>query len=537
MNSMRLFTLSTLVLAISACTSLPHAPSKVLAEPNLPLAQSYELAQHDTATVSTADYPSLAGTRWQDFYSDDKLKALIELGLNNNKSLEQAVLAVQKSRAQYRITRASSYPTVGGSGGYTRGGGSNGDQNPSDAYSVGLAMSSYELDLWGKVAAQKEQALQSYLATSAAKDAAQISLISSIAQGYVNISYAEAQLILAQSTVKSRERSLFINQKRFGAGIDSKSPSLQADSSLESAKLAVLTAQTSLLQAKNALQLLIGSPIPDELMPEPAVTSVINPSLFNTGLPSELLYYRPDVAQSEYNLKAAGANINVARANFFPSISLSSSVGLRSSDLGDLFKAGTGSWSFGPSISVPIFNAGSLRANYEVAQIEQQQTLAAYEYAIQTAFKEVNDVLATRATLDEQIAAQYKLQKNYQQIYDIAFATFRSGLSNYLDVLDAERSLFGVQQSILELEQRKIVSQIELYQVLGGGATLNADQISSDQQAAMVSARLATDDEVATLSKDAVENNAVENTVPTTSDGVQNAVENTTQAVETTTTP
>jgi multidrug efflux system outer membrane protein len=190
-------------------------------------------------------------------------------------------------------------------------------------------------------------------------------------------------------------------------------------------------------------------------------------------LPSELLRYRPDVLQAEYDLKAAGANIAVARAAYFPTISLASSVGVRSDGLSDLFDSDAVGWSFGPNISVPIFDAGRLDANYEVAQIEREQTLASYERSIQTAFREVSDVLATRATLGEQLAAQYRLQDNFDQTYEIADARFKAGISNYLDVLDAQRSLFDTQQGILDLELQKIISQIELYQALGGGANLD----------------------------------------------------------------
>lgn len=500
-HPVQLFALSGLVLALSACTSLPKAPTTVLAEPNLPMEAPFEIVSEDKETVSTSTSPSIAATGWKEFYQDEKLKALIALGLENNKDLEQATLAIKKAQAQYQITRASDFPSVSSDASYSRGAAHRTDSNPTSGYSVGLAKASYELDLWGRIANLKEQALQSYLATAAARDTVQISLISNIAQAYVNLSYAKAQLYLAESTVASRERSLYITQKRFSAGIDSRSPSLQAESSLETAKLAVLTAKTNLLKAENALQYLIGAPIPSELMPATAVTGIINPQVFNTGMPSELLYYRPDIAQAEYQLKAAGANINVARAAFFPSISLSGSLGLSSSSLDELFKANALSWSFGPTVSLPIFDAGSRRATYEVAQIEQQQALANYEGVIQTAFKEVKDILAERATLNEQLASYYKLQDNYQRSYDIASATFRSGLSNYLDVLEAERSLFSAQQSILNMELQKVVSQISLYQVLGGGATLVAPQITNteSQAASMSAANIATTEQAQAL--------------------------------------
>lgn len=492
----RLFMLSTLTVFMTSCSTIPQKSQSVLAQPKVPVEMPYEVLDANT-TISTPEVPSVAGMRWQDFYADPKLKALIEMGLNHNKDLQSAILAVQSARAQYQITSANAYPNIGISGMATRGADAR-DRNPSTNYNVGLALSSYELDLWGRVASAKEAALHDYLAQNSAKDAAQISIISAIAQGYVNLSYALAQRQLALETLKTREHSLFINNKRFEAGIDAKSTSLQAEASLEAAKLAIYQADTNILKARNGLQLLIGSPVPSELLPDLGVNNITTQSLFSTGLPSELLYYRPDIIQAEHRLKSAGANINVARAAYFPSIRLSSNIGYGSTDLSDLFKSGAFSWSVGPSISLPIFDAGSRRANYEVAQIGQKQALVNYEKAIQTAFKEVSDVLATRATMEHQLNSQYRLQKNYQETYNIAHARFRSGLDNYLNVLDAERSLFANQQSILNLELQKILSQIELYQVLGGGATLLAEQITSfnKQRAAMQTASLTTDEQM-----------------------------------------
>ncbi|WP_286708381.1 efflux transporter outer membrane subunit [Psychrobacter sp. UBA2514] len=481
-KSSRLLGLSFLALSMAACNTIPKADtSPVLAEPNLPIEQAY--GAFGDETVSTSEQPSIAGQRWQDFYSDERLKALIALGLENNKDFESARLAIEKARAQYRITDINDLPTINGQAGYSRQSqssprvetpfGSTGGRQTTDSYSVNLGLASYELDFWGRIDSLKDQALQRFLSTTAAKDSIQISLISNIAQSYANLSYSLAQLKLAEATVESRERSLFIAQERFKAGIDPKLPSLQSAAALESARLAVLRAQSSILTSRNALQFLLGAPVPTELIPAPAVSNITNHEVFSAGLPSELLRYRPDVLQAEYDLKAAGANIAVARAAYFPTISLASSVGVRSDGLSDLFDNDAVGWSFGPNISVPIFDAGRLDANYDVAQIEREQTLASYERSIQTAFREVSDVLATRATLGEQLAAQYRLQDNFDQTYEIADARFKAGISNYLDVLDAQRSLFDTQQGILDLELQKIISQIELYQALGGGANLD----------------------------------------------------------------
>lgn len=468
-KSGRLIGLTVLAMSMAACNTIPKADMRpVLAEPNIPVGQSY--GAFDRETVSNAEQPSLASQRWQNFYSDERLKGLIALGLENNKDFESARLAIEKARAQYQITDIRDLPTIDGSAGYSR---QRQRSTTSDSYNVNLGLANYELDFWGKISSLKDQALQNFLATTAAKDSTQISLVSNIAQSYANLSYSLAQLKLAEATVESRERSLFIASKRFEAGIDPKLPSLQSSAALENAKLAVLRAQSSILKSRNALQFLVGTPIPSQLIPTPAVSNITTHEIFSAGLPSELLRYRPDVLQAEYNLKAAGANIEVARASYFPSISLASSIGVSSGSLDDLFKSGSVGWSFGPSVSVPIFDAGRLDANYDVAKIEREQTLASYEKSIQTAFREVSDVLATRATLGEQLAAQYRLQDNFEQTYQIADARFKAGISNYLDVLDAQRSLFSTQQGILDLELQKIVSQIELYQALGGGANLD----------------------------------------------------------------
>ena len=475
-NGGRLIGLTALALSMAACNTIPKADMRpVLAEPNVPIEQTY--GAFDKETVSSANQASIAGQRWQEFYSDERLKGLIALGLENNKDFESARLAIEKARAQYQITDLNDLPRIDGSGGYTRQAQNRTDKNPNSSYNVNLGLANYELDFWGKIASLKEQALQNFLATTAAKDTTQISLISNIAQSYANLSYSLAQLKLAEATVESREKSLFIADKRFEAGIDPKLPSLQASASLENARLAVLQAQSSILRSRNALQFLVGGPIPTNLIPAPAVSNITSQQIFSAGLPSELLRYRPDVLEAEYSLKAAGANIEVARASYFPSISLASSVGLSSGSLDDLFKSGSVGWSFGPSISVPIFDAGRLDANYDVAKIEREQTLANYERSIQTAFREVSDVLATRATLGDQLAAQYRLQDNFEQTYQIADARFKAGIANYLDVLDAQRSLFSTQQGILDLELQKIISQVELYQVLGGGANLDVPTV------------------------------------------------------------
>lgn len=466
----RLFSLTLAVTLLSACQSIPKVKTDpIVAYPQIPTNQPYDMV--DNNSVSNATIPSIASKRWQDFYNDAKLKQLIAIGLDNSKDINATILAIQKARAQYQITDIKDIPTIGATASGNRTGDFEG--TAVSRYNVGLAMSSYELDFWGRIASLKDAALQSYLATGAAKDAAQISLISNIAQNYVAYSYNLAQLNLAKQTLAARQESLRINQLRFRAGLDSELTSVQAQSAVESANVAIATAQTNLMKNINALRYLIGTSVDKNLLPPAAIGSITNTQRFSAGLPSELLQYRPDVRQAEYTLKAAGANINAARAAFFPTISLSGSVGTASADLNDLFKSGTFSWGFGPSLSLPIFDAGARRANYQISEIDQNIALNSYEKSIQTAFKEVSDVFANRATLEQQRRAYLSMKDASTKNYNIANARFKAGLDNYLGVLDAERELYTAQQSLLSIEQQKLVSQIQLYQALGGGANLD----------------------------------------------------------------
>lgn len=455
---------------LSACQSIPEPQTKpIVANPKIPTVQPYQTL--DENTISSANQPSIAGQRWQEFYHDARLKQLITLALENNKDIHATILAIQSAKAQYQISDITDVANINGNSSITRMGDFQGNANTR--YSVNLASSAYELDFWGRIANLKESALQEYLATTYAKDAAQISLISNIAQNYVAYSYHLAQLKLAEQTLATRLESLKINQQRFQAGLDSELSSVQAQSAVESAKLSIAAAKTNLLKNQNALRYLVGTSIDKNLLPPAGITSVTNHKIFSTGLPSDLLRYRPDIRQAEHKLKAAGANVEVARKAFYPTISLSGNLGVASTDLAQLFKAGSFSWGFGPSINLPIFDGGSRQINYEVKQIVQQQVLNSYEKTIQTAFKEVSDVFASRATLKDQLIANQKMQIANQKNYQIASARFVAGLDNYLGVLDSQRAIFNTEQNILAIKQQQLNSQIQLYQVLGGGANFD----------------------------------------------------------------
>ena len=460
--------LSVLSLSMAACTSTPQLRELRSADPTpatTVIAASYPQAE----PTAVAEQPSIAALGWQQFFSDSALKSLIQLGLDNNRDLRTAALNIQRAQAQYQIRSADQLPTVNASGSITQRGNTD---DSSTNYAVGLGSTAYEIDLWGRVANLKDAALQSYLASQSNQQAVQISLIGQIAQAYLSLGFNQAQLSLAEQTLKAQQDSLNLNRKRLDVGISSAVPVRQSEISVESARLAIGNFKTQIAQDKNLLNLLVGQTVPTELLPRRAPQQVTNTAALSTGLPSDLLRNRPDLAQAEFNLRAAGANIAVARASFYPSISLTGNLGLSSSSLSNLFSSGAFSYSFGPSISLPIFDGGARRANLEVSQVDQQLALTAYEKSIQSAFREVADVLAERATLQERIDAQTRLVTATRGNYNLSQARFKAGLDSYLNVLDAQRSLFGAEQSLISLQQSSLLTQVNLYKALGGGGLI-----------------------------------------------------------------
>jgi multidrug efflux system outer membrane protein len=284
--------------------------------------------------------------------------------LANNRDLRTAALNIQKAQQQYQISENNQLPTIGASGSAVRQVSPSRDpNNPYSTYQVGLGLTSYELDFWGRVRSLKDAALDSYLATQSSRDATQISLISQVTQAWLNYSFASAQLKLAEQTLKAQQESFNLNKKRFDVGIDSEIPVRQAQISVETARNDVANYKTQIAQAQNLLNLLVGQPIPQNLLPQQQVTRITQQNALSAGLPSDLLNNRPDVKAAEYQLSAAGANIGAAKAQLFPTISLTGSAGYASTDLSDLFKSGNALWSIGPSINMPIFDWGTRKAN------------------------------------------------------------------------------------------------------------------------------------------------------------------------------
>ncbi|ENV45036.1 MULTISPECIES: multidrug efflux RND transporter AdeIJK outer membrane channel subunit AdeK [Acinetobacter] len=447
---------SALALALTACQSM-RGPEPV-AQTSIP------------SSYTAASGTSVAEQGYKDFFADQRLLQVLDMALNNNRDLRTATLNIQRAQQAYQITENNQLPTIGASGSVLRQDQGGGAQT---RYNVGLGVTAYELDFWGRVRSLKDNALDSYLATQSSRDATQIALIGQVAQAWLNYSFANANLKLADQTLKTQLESYNLNKKRFDVGIDSELPVRQAQISVETARNDVANYKTQVAQAQNLLNLLVGEQVPSALLPTQRVTRITNTTAMGAGLPSDLLNNRPDIRTAEYRLSAAGANIGAAKARLFPSISLTGNAGYASTDLSDLFKSGSFVWAVGPSIDLPIFDWGTRQANIKISETDQEIALADYEKSIQSAFREVNDALAVRQNIGDRLAAQKRLVDATNTTYKLSNARFRAGIDNYLTVLDAQRTSYAAEQGLLLLEQANLNNQVELYKSLGGGLKTN----------------------------------------------------------------
>ena len=420
----------------------------------------------DTAAARTPAAAPVADIAWQQFFTDSRLKRLIALALQNNRDLRIAVLNVERVRAQYQIQRSEQFPTV--FVGATGLAGPNAGGNGVDRfYTAGVNVTGYELDLFGRVRSLGDAALQQYLASDEARTAVQISLVAAVANGYLTLLADDAQLDVTRQTLATREQSHRLLKLKFDNGAASEYDYAQAVSLVEGARAALALLQRQRAQDENALVFLLGQPLPGDL---PAGLPIEGQGLLAdlpAGLPSELLERRPDVRQAERQLQAANANIGAARAAFYPRITLTGSVGMASEELGGLFDNRV--WQFAPRITLPIFDAGATKANLELSQASRDIAVAQYERAIQTAFREVADALAGRATLAEQLRALRAQAQAEETRYRLADLRYQNGASSYLDVLDAQRTLFLVQQGVVVAQMSQAQNGVTLYKALGGG--------------------------------------------------------------------
>ncbi|MEW5837215.1 MAG: AdeC/AdeK/OprM family multidrug efflux complex outer membrane factor [Pseudomonadota bacterium] len=427
------------------------------------------------ASKAAADAPQAASIPWRDYFADPRLREVIAQALANNRDLRVATLNIEKARAQYQIQRAELFPSIGATGSQSvqRLPGdltSSGEAATSRQYNANIGFTAWELDFFGRIRSLNDAAMQQYLATEEAQRSVQISLIAEIAQAWLTYAADRERLDLANRTYATRVKSHELIQRSFEVGVASALDVRQSESLVQSARADKARYQTVLALDENALTLLVGDSLRTEWMPESLSASVSAVGELPTGLPSEVLVRRPDILQAEYALRAENATIGAARAAFFPSITLTAGAGTASSALDGLFASGSGAWSFVPQIRVPIFEAGRLQASLDVAEVQRDIGVAQYEKAIQSAFREVADALAEKATLDERLDARRKLVAANADSVRLSEVRYASGVDSFFVLLDAQRTLFSSELLLIEVRLSEAVNRVTLYKALGGGA-------------------------------------------------------------------
>lgn len=455
----------TLAMTLAGCMSL--APK--YERPAAPVAPAFpEMPKAGSAPAAAVATEAPATIAWERFFPDARLRGVIGQALNNNRDLRVAIANIEQARAQYRIQRADRLPTVGlGVSGSRQTTGE--DQPITSLYQSGLSVTSFELDLFGRVRNLSQAALAQFLATEEARKSAQISLISSVANVYLQLLADEELLAITQQTLGTRQESLRLTQLRFDNGVASRFELQQARSLVETALATLAQQQRQRAQDINLLTLLVGAPV--EPVPQGATLASTELPDLPAGLPSDLLANRPDIRSAEQQLIAANANIGAARANFFPRITLTGSVGSASTELSGLFKSGSYGWSFAPQAILPIFDYGRNTAVLGSARAQRDIAVAQYEQSIQTAFREVADALAGQSTFSEQLRAQRAVAEAEADRFNLADLRYRNGAASYLELLDAQRALFQAQQAAVQANLQRLQNQVTLYSVLGGGWT------------------------------------------------------------------
>jgi multidrug efflux system outer membrane protein len=443
------------------------------------------------SAAGAQDKESVADLGWRQFFPDPVLQRLVAIALANNRDLRVAVLNVQAAQAQYRIQRADLFPTISATGleevekypagvlGTGTGGASTGTPVPGGTtirfFEAGVGFTSYELDLFGKIRSLNHAALEVYFENAETRRSSQLTLVAEVASAYLAILADETILKVTRDTLDSQTASYDLTKKSLDAGTTTALALRQAATTVDTARanLAEYTRQAA--QDRNALMLLLGTPIPEDIVFSTDINAETMSADLPVGVPSEVLTRRPDVLAAEHQLISANADIGAARAAFFPSITLTGNYGTASTQLSGLFKRGSSAWTFSPQISVPIFAGGANVANLDLSKIEKNVYIAQYEKALQSAFREVDDALAARKTLDDQLAAQRALLDDSSESYRLADMRFRNGVDSFLPVLDAQRALYSAQQAVVGLELQRLQNMATLYKALGGGMKEDSD--------------------------------------------------------------
>lgn len=460
--------LCLIVILPVGCTMAPKYE-----RPKAPVPETWPTGAAYKETKAGTTVSKALELKWQDFITDERLREVIGMALKNNRDLRLAVLNMEKARATYGIQRAALLPAVSAAGSMTRQRvpadlSYMGQQVVTEQDSLSVGITSWELDFSGRIRSLKDQAFEEYKATDEDRRNSQILLVSSVANGYLTLAADRESLKIVTSTYEAREVSFKLIKKRYEVGLASQLDVQQAQSLVDTARVDVAKYTQLTSQDLNALNLLAGGPVPESLLPA-GLDAVSPPKEVPAGLSSEVLLQRPDVRAAEHHLRSANAFIGAARAAFFPQIFLTSSIGMASSDLTRLFKAGQGTWMFAPQITMPIFDARTWSA-YDVAKASREIMVVQYEKAIQTAFREVSDALSVQGTVDRQIEAQQSLVKAIAETYRLSNARYTKGIDSYLVVLDAQRNLYSAQQALISLRLARSANLVTLYKVLGGGA-------------------------------------------------------------------
>lgn len=452
---------------ISGCSLNPE-----YVRPAAPIPETFPTGPAYAPAHAQPDATAAGNLPWQAFFTDDKLRQVIAMALANNRDLRIAALNVERARAMYGIQRAERLPTINATGVANKQRvpadlSASGNRTTVEQYSVDFGLAAWELDFFGRIRSLSDAALAEYMATEQGRRSEQILLVSSTADSYITLAADCETLSIAQDTLKTRQEAYDLIKRRFDSGISPELDVHRAASQVESARRTTAYLTQQVAQDHNALNLLVGTTVPQELLPEnlggvPGFQEIV------ADIPSTVLLERPDVLAAEDRLKAANANIGAARAALFPRISLTAALGTASSDLSGLFKSGSGTWIYAPQVVLPIFDS-RLRGAAKVSRIDRELAVAQYERAIQTSFSEVADALAVLGTVDRQIAAQESLVQSVSETYRLSNARYVGGIDDYLSVLEAQRSLFSAQQDLVSLRLGKRLNQIRLYAVLGGG--------------------------------------------------------------------
>lgn len=468
MNRNPLVPLVLIVSLLGGCTMAPR-----YTRPEAPIPAEWPSGAAYQDSLAAPNAPTAPDIHWREFFSDQRLQRLIEMALDHNLDLKAAALNVVRARAIYGIRRAELLPAVDGAASYYKARipvdiSGNEDSPTVEQYEVNLGITYWEIDFFGRLRSLKDKALEEYFATEEARRSVQILLVSEVAGAYLACASDRERLKLAESTLETQEAAYNLIRRRHEVGLAGELDVRQAQTRVDAARVDVARYTRAAAQDENALNLLVGLPVPVDLLPED-LNSIEFRAEVSAGLPSEVLLRRPDILQAERLLKAANANIGAARAAFFPRISLTAALGTASGDLSRLFRPGQDAWTFAPQIVTPIFDARTWWA-LRTTKADEAIAVAQYERSIQKAFREVADSLAMCGTVDDQLAAQQSLVDASAETYRLSNVRYLKGIDSFLSVLDSQRTLYEARQGLITVNLARLANQVRLYAVLGGGS-------------------------------------------------------------------